>query len=380
MREVRSALRRSRAVALLGPRQCGKTTLALHIAGQSAAEYFDLEDPTSEARLKDPKLALEKLKGLVVLDEIQRRPDILPVLRVLLDRRPLPARFLLLGSASPDIVRGASESLAGRVEFVSMSGFTPDETGGQMWRLWLRGGLPRSYLAGNEKDSAKWRASYLTAFCERDLHLLGYDLPTSAVRRFLTMVAHYHGQTWNSSEVGRSLQMAHTTVRRYLDLMTGAFLVRQLPPWFENVGKRVVKAPKVYLRDSGLLHALLGMESRRELEGHPKLGASWEGFALEAVLRRFGDDYAYFWATHGGAELDLCVFKGGRRLGFEFKYTSSPQVTRSMRTAMDDLKLTHLYVVYPGTKKFPLAERITAMGLSDLAETSSEDMKELENM
>lgn len=366
-RRVLEALRRSRCVGLVGPRQCGKSTLAREIAGTNAAAYFDLEDPTSEARLRDAKLALEPLRGLVVIDEVQRRPDLLPLLRVLADRDPLPARFLLLGSASPELLRNASESLAGRIEFIEMRGFTLDETGDARMRpLWRRGGFPLSYLAANDRDSLKWRNAFLQAFIERDLRQLGMDLPPAAVRRFLTMIAHYHGRTCNASEVGRSLQLAHTTVRRYLDLLTGALLVRQLPPWFENVGKRLVKSPKIYLRDSGLLHALLGLQTMADVESHPVLGASWEGFALETLLAWRDEPAAYFWGTHGGAELDLCWMTGPRRIGVECKYTSSPSVTKSMRVSLADLALDHLYVVYPGRGLFPLADRITAAGLSDM--------------
>ena len=366
---VTDALHRSRAVGLVGPRQCGKSTLARHIAKYQSVPvtFFDLEDPTDEARLRDPKLALERLRGLIVIDEVQRRPDLMPTLRVLLDRDPSPARFLLLGSASPQFIRGASESLAGRIEFVEMRGFALDEVGTpQMNRLWLRGGFPLSTLATSDKNSMAWRTAFLHALTERDLGLIGVDLPSRAVHRLLTMLAHYHGQTWNGSEIGRSMQLAHTTVKRYLDLLAGALLVRTLPPWFEDVGKRLVKAPKIYIRDSGLLHSLLGLTTQSDLESHPKLGASWEGFALETALAWCGDQHAYFWATHAGAELDLCVIKGPRRIGMEFKYTSVPSTTKSMRVAMQDLKLDHLYVVYPGEKNFPLDETITACGLPDL--------------
>lgn len=368
IKAVLAGLKRSRSIGLVGPRQCGKSTLAREIAKrEQAAAYFDLEDPSSEARLRDPKLALERLNGLVVIDEVQRRPDLMPLLRVLLDREPLPARFLLLGSASPELIRGTSESLAGRIEFIEMRGFTLDEASlASKNRLWLRGGFPLSYLAASDHDSLKWRTAFIQAFVERDLHLLGIDLPPMAVRRFLTMLAHYHGQTWNASEVGRSLQVAHTTVKRHLDLMSGALLVRQLPPWFENLGKRIVKAPKIYLRDSGLMHALLGLERMEQLESHPKLGVSWEGFALENILAWCDGRQAYFWATHGGAEMDLCLMDGPRRVGIEFKYTSSPEVTKSMLVARQDLNLDHLYVVYPGDGVFPLREQVTAAGLADM--------------
>jgi predicted AAA+ superfamily ATPase len=365
---VLDAIRRSRCVGLAGPRQCGKSTLARGIArSECVTDYFDLEDPASEARLLDPKLALEPLHGLVIIDEVQRRPDLFPLLRVLLDRDPLPAKFLLLGSASPELLRGASESLAGRIEFVAMSGFTLDETGpADARKLWQRGGFPLSFLAADDRDSTKWRLAFIQSFVERDLRMLGVDLPPVTVRRFLTMIAHYHGHTWNGSEIGRSLQLSHTTVKRYLDLLTGALIVRQLPPWFENTGKRVVKAPKVYLRDSGLLHALLGLERMEDTERHPQLGASWEGFALETLLSWRGDTDAFFWGTHGGAEVDLCWMTGARRIGVELKYTSRPAVTRSMRVALEDLRLDRLYVVHPGSGNYPLADRIAAVGLADM--------------
>lgn len=365
---VLNALRRSRCVGLAGPRQCGKSTLAREIARlESAVAYLDLEDPASESRLQDPKLALAPLRGLIVIDEIQRRPDLFPLLRVLLDRVPLPARFLILGSASPQLLRGASESLAGRIEFIEMGGLALDEAGAdQERRLWQRGGFPLSYLAANDRDSMKWRQAFIQAFIERDLRLLGVDLPPANVRRFLTMLAHYHGQTWNGSEIGRSLQLSHTTVKRYLDLLTGALLIRQLHPWFENVGKRLVKSPKVYVRDSGVLHALLGLEQIEDIEGHPKLGASWEGFALETLSAWHGDTDAYFWGTHGGAELDLCWTRGPRRIGVELKYTSSPAVTKSMRVALEDLRLDQLYVVHPGEGCYPLSDRVHAAGLADM--------------
>lgn len=369
---VETALRRSRCVALIGPRQCGKTTLARAVARGRGAEYFDLEDPMTEARLQNPKLALEGIRGLAVMDEIQRRPDLLPVLRVLLDRTPLPARFLLLGSVSPALLRGASESLAGRIEFVEMGGFTWEETGEKsIARLWMRGGFPRSFLAASDRDSLAWRRNFLRTFFERDLRMLGYEVAPEPMRRFLTMTAHYHGQTWNSSDVASSLQIAHTTARRYLDLLTGAYLVRQLPPWHGNVGKRVVKSPKVYLRDSGILHALLGLTSRRELDGHPKVGVSWEGFALETVLRHMGDEDAYFWATHAGAELDLLLVRGSKRLGVEFKYTEQPKATKSMHVACNDLKLSRLHIVYPGREAFRITEKIVAVPLTQAVKNLS---------
>ena len=359
------ALRRSPIVVLLGPRQCGKTTVARQIAGQSPAAYFDLEDPRSLTRLDHPLQALEGLRGLVVIDEVQRRPDLFPILRVLADRRPLPARFLLLGSASPDLVRGSSETLAGRVAFVPMGGFDLDEVRPAAWqKLWWRGGFPRAYLAEDDLECQEWQEDFIQTFLERDLRRLGILVAPLALRRFWTMVAHYHGQIWNASEIGRSLQVAHTTVKHYLDILSGAFVVRQLPPWFENIGKRQVKSPKVYVRDSGLLHALLRIPSFSDLEAHPKLGASWEGFALEQILRVTGERDAYFWSTQSGPELDLLLTVNGRRVGVEIKYADAPGVTRSMHTAIQDLGLDRLLVVYPGAQSGRLDDRIELVTLA----------------
>lgn len=368
LESVNAALLRSRSVGLSGPRQCGKSTLARGLAQKKkASAYFDLEDPTALARLGDPKLALEGLKGLVVIDEVQRMPELFPLLRVLLDREPLPAQFLLLGSAAPELLRGASESLAGRIEFLEMGGFGLGEVGvGRQRPLWTRGGFPRSFLAANNADSFRWRSAFLQAFAERDLRLLGVDLPPVAVRRFLTMLAHYHGQTWNASEIGRSMGLAHTTINRYLDLLAGALLVRVLKPWFENTGKRLVKSPKVYVRDSGLLHQLLGLRTFGELEGHPKLGASWEGFAVEQTLAAFPEWESHYWATHAGAELDLLLVRGSRRLGFEFKYSSAPASSKSMHIAVRDLGLDHLWIVHPGPDEFPLTADMTALPLREM--------------
>ncbi|MBI2947258.1 MAG: ATP-binding protein [Verrucomicrobia bacterium] len=342
-------------VLLLGPRQCGKTTLARQFARAHQAAYFDLEAPADFDRLAHPVTALEPLRGWVVLDEAQLRPELLGVLRVLADRRPLPARFLVLGSASPDLIRGASESLAGRVALAPMAGFDLSEVGAKDLRaLWWRGGFPRSFLAETDAESRQWRADFIQTFLERDLRRLGVQVAPLALRRFWNMVAHYHGQIWNASEIGRSLGEAHTTVKRHLDILCGAFVMRQLPPWFENLGKRQVKSPKVYLRDSGLLHELLGIASFVALEAHPKLGASWEGFALEEVLRVTGDREAYFWNTQGGAELDLLVFLNGQRYGFEFKYADAPSVTKSLEVARSDLRLKRAFLVHPGKKSYPL--------------------------
>ncbi len=368
MKAVRTALRRSRVVALLGPRQCGKTTLARQFLAPTSLNYFDLEDPPSAARLMEPDTTLRPLKGLVVIDEIQRRPELFPLLRVLADRKPLPARFLILGSASPDLLQQSSETLAGRLETVPLEGFRLGDLGQRAQRrLWLRGGFPLAYTAKSESDSVVWRRQFLQTFLERDVPQLGIQIPAVALRRFWNMVAHYHAQIWNSAELARALGVGESTVRRYLDLLTGVFMLRQLPPWFENLGKRQVKAPKVYVRDSGLLHALLGIGTQHDLEHHPKVGASWEGFAVEEVLKALRPDEAYFWATHQGAEIDLVLFKEGRRIGVECKRMDAPTLTVSMRTAMDDLKLERLVVVYPGGRRYPLAKNVEVVPLSELA-------------
>jgi len=362
---VRAALRSSRVVALLGPRQCGKTTLARKFVSPDSLNYFDLEEPQSLARLTEPDTALRPLKKLVVIDEIQRRPDLFPLLRVLADRTPLPARFLILGSASPDLLRQSSESLAGRLETVSLEGFRLSDLGAAAQsRHWLRGGFPLAYTARTEADSLTWRWQFLQTFLERDLPQLGIRIPAVVLRRFWNMVAHYHGQIWNAAELARALAVNESTVRRYLDLMTGVFMVRQLPPWFENLGKRQVKAPKIYVRDSGLLHTLLGVTSQHDLEHHPKVGASWEGYAVEEVLKALQPDEAYYWATHNGAEIDLILFKDGRRVGVECKRADAPALTPSMRIALADLKLDQLSVVYPGEKKYSLARNVEVVPLA----------------
>jgi predicted AAA+ superfamily ATPase len=362
---VRAALRRSRVVALLGPRQCGKTTLARQFVAPDSLRYFDLEDPQSLARLSEPDTALRPLKKLVVIDEIQRRPDLFPLLRVLADRSPLPVRFLILGSASEDLLRQSSETLAGRLETVPLEGFRLADLGAAAQsRHWLRGGFPLAYTPRREADSVSWRRQFLQTFLERDLPQLGVQILALALRRFWNMVAHYHGQIWNGAELARALAVNESTVRRYLDLMTGVFMIRQLPPWFENLGKRQVKAPKVYVRDSGLLHSLLGITNQLDLENHPKVGASWEGYAVEEVLKSFRPDEAYYWATYNGAELDLLLFKNGRRIGVECKRADAPALTPSMRTALADLKLDHLYVLYPGDKAYSLGKRVEVVPLA----------------
>lgn len=365
---IRLALRRSRVVALIGPRQCGKTTTARQIVPPDSTNYFDLEDPLSLGRLGEPMTALAHLRGVVVIDEVQRRPDLFPVLRVLADRRPLPARFLILGSASPNLLRQSTESLAGRLELITLSGFSLEEVGAEaLQKHWRRGGFPPAFLGRSEEDSIMWRRQFVSTFLERDVPQLGLTIPAPTLLRFWTMLAHYHGAVWKASEPARSLGVSEQTVRRYLDLLCGLFMVRQLPPWHENLKKRQVKSPKIYLRDSGLLHHLLGIRTEKNLLSHPKCGASWEGYAVEEMLKTMQPDEAYFWATHQGAELDLLLIKDGLRFGVEVKRQDAPQLTPSMRIALSDLKLDHLTVLYPGSKRAVLADRVTLLPLSVLA-------------
>jgi predicted AAA+ superfamily ATPase len=368
--ELRAALKRSRVTALVGPRQAGKTTLARQIVPPDSPAYFDLEDPTSLARLAEPMTALAPLRGVVVIDEIQRRPDLFPILRVLADRRPLRARFLILGSAGPDLLRQSSETLAGRIETVTLSGFGTDELGADpptLRRLWRRGGFPPAYLARSERESYVWRQQLIQTYLERDLPQLGITIPAPTLLRFWTMLAHYHGGIWNAAEAARSLGVTEPTARRYLDILTGLFMVRRLRPWHENLKKRQVKSPKVYLRDSGLLHTLLGLATERDVLSHPKAGASWEGFAIEEALRTVPSEAAYFWATHTGAELDLLLFVRGRRYGVEVKFQDAPRLTPSMRIALEDLGLRRLSVLYPGDRRYPLERRVDVVPLAELA-------------
>ena len=369
MRQIETALRRSPVTALLGPRQCGKTTLARLFGDRLSATYFDLESERDVRRLANPELVLGELRGLVVLDEIQRLPALFNVLRVLADRPDADARFLILGSASPDLVRGVSESLAGRVEFVELAGFDLSETGVERWRrLWLRGGSPRSYLAESDADSMAWRDGFLRTFLERDIPQLGIATPAAAMRRFWTMLAHWHGQTWNATELGRAMSATDKTMRRYLDLLTGTFMVRQLQPWFQNVAKRQVKAPKVYVRDLGILHTLLDIPNEAALLSHPKVGASWEGFVIEQVLRALQPANAWFWAAHGGGEVDLLVTIEGRRIGFEVKFNEAPTVTRAMHNVVDTLQLKHLFVVCPTPHAYPVAERVSVLPVTQVVD------------
>lgn len=378
------ALKRSAVVVLTGPRQSGKTTLARQFLKPTSENYFDLEDPASQARLSEPMTALASLRGLVVIDEIQRLPQLYPVLRVLADRRPLPARFLILGSASGELLRQTSESLAGRLEQLAIGGFTLAElaSAGQAGRtdhtlsepqldkltarLWLRGGFPPAYLARTQDDSFQWRKQMIQTLLERDLPQWGVRVAATALRRFWAMLAHYHGQIWNAAEPARALGVSEPTVRRYLDLLCDAFMLRQLPPWHANLGKRQVKAPKVYVRDSGLLHCLLGLETPKQLHEHPKLGASWEGFVIEQLLRTQPHDEAYFWATHQGAEIDLLLRRGDVLHGYEIKRADAPRLTPSIRMALSDLELASVTVIYPGSQRYTLAERVVAVPLEQI--------------
>jgi predicted AAA+ superfamily ATPase len=370
---IEGRLRRFPVVALLGARQVGKTTLAREVARRFRGEttVFDLEREADLALLADPELALRDLRGLVVLDEVQRRPQLFPTLRVLADRRPLPARFLVLGSASLDLLQQASESLAGRIAFHELPGLALGEVGAlRLSRLWLRGGFPRSFSARSDAASGEWRREFVRTFLERDLPQLGSSVPAQTLGRFWSMLAHAHGNTWNGSEFGRAFGVAHTTVRRYLDLLSGAFVVRQLPPWSESIAKRQVKSPKVYVADSGLLHTLLDIPTADGLARHPKVGASWEGFGIQAVIDRLGArrEECFFWGTYAGAELDLLVVRGERRLGFEFKRTTAPTVTASMRIAIESLRLKRLDVVHAGRRTGPLSKGVRALAMERLLE------------
>src|ERR1700722_5751802 len=371
VRRIVGLLKRFPVVALLGARQVGKTTLAALIA-PSVSDHstrFDLENPADVARLADPMLALQGLTGLVVLDEVQRRPELFPVLRVLADRKPVRARFLVLGSAAPDLLRQSSESLAGRIAYYELPGLALREVGFEHAdRLWVRGGFPKSFLSRSDRESMEWRQSFIRTFLERDLPALGVNVAADTMRRFWSMIAHHHAQLWNASEIGRSFGVADTTVRNYLDKLTDALVVRQLKPWHENLGKRQVKSPKIFIRDSGLLHALLNLPTKRDIEGHPKLGASWEGFIIDQLVQQLGvsPEETYHWRTHQGAELDLLVVRGGLRLGFEVKRTVAPALTPSMRSAMQDLKLKSLTVVHAGDETFPLSKQVQAVAFRDV--------------
>ncbi len=370
---LRGLIKRFPVVGIIGARQVGKTTLARFIMKKlpGFATFFDLENPEDMAKLSEPMLALKDLRGTVVLDEIQRMPDLFRILRVLADRKGTPARFLVLGSASPDLLRQSSETLAGRIYYHELGGFSIEEVGiDNSLHLWLRGGFPRSYLARSHMESDEWRRGFIRTFLERDLPQLGITIRSTTLRRFWTMLAHYHGQIWNASEFGRSFGVADTTVRNYLDLLTSALVVRQLMPWHENISKRQVKSPKIFISDSGILHALLGLKTMADIEGHPKLGASWEGYIIEQVIRRLNvsANECYFWATHGGAELDMLIIKGRQRYGFEIKRTASPGLTPSIRSALSDLNLKQLYYIHAGDESFQLSRKVRAVAASRILE------------
>lgn len=366
LEQVRVALDRSPVTAILGPRQCGKTTLSKVIAEEERVTHFDLESPQDQARLQNPELVLSGIEGLIIIDEIQLRPELFNLLRVMVDRYPEKQKYLILGSASPTIIKNVSESLAGRVEFVDLSGFQMLETGlDTLNKQWVRGGFPRSFLAESDENSMVWREGFVRTFLERDIPQLGINIPAAAMRRFWTMLAHYHGQIWNASEFARSMGLNDKTVRGYLDILTGTFMVRQLQPWFENLGKRQVKSPRIYLRDSGLLHTLLTLKDYDSLLAHPKVGASWEGFVIEQILLTLKPEAAYFWATHQGAEVDLMFLRGGKRFGIEVKFNEKPKASRSTRSTIEDLHLEHLWIIYPGKVSYPLDEKITVVPLVD---------------
>ncbi len=375
--QIEKAFRVNPVVALLGPRQCGKTTLAKSYIAHMRQDrkrpltYFDLENPVDEARLKQAYQILSGLSGLVVIDEVQKVPDLFKTLRVLVDQQERRVRYLILGSASRDLIRQSSETLAGRISYLELTPFTAKEVGlARLKRLWHRGGFPKSFLAPDEKVSQSWRKEYVRTYLERDIPSLGFQTPAATLRRFWMMLVHYHGHIFNASEIGASMGMNHVTIRRYLDILTGTFMIRQLHPWLENIGKRQVRSPKILFRDSGIYHTLLGIRSEDDLLHHPKLGASWEGFALEEVIRQHytPSEDVYFWGTHNQAELDLMVLDGPDRIGYEIKFTDAPRITRSMKVAMQDLKLKQLRVIYPGAHRFPLEEGIEAVGLQNLSE------------
>ena len=357
-------------VAILGPRQCGKTTLARMYAHESnhltKENYFDLEDLSDLERLATPQITLSALKGLVVIDEVQRKPELFQTLRVLVDRPNSEQRFLVLGSASQELLKQSSESLTGRLYYIELTPFTYEETK-EVEKLWKRGGFPRSFLAQDEAGSLLWRKSYIRTFIEQDIPSFGFQISSQQLRRFWMMMTHYHGNIFNASEIGRSLNLSYKTTRHYVDILTSTLMIRQLQPWFENISKRQVKSPKIYFRDSGIFHTLLGVELEASLLTHPKLGSSWEGFAIEEIIRYHQVDPfdCYFWATHAHAELDLLIFKGGKRLGFEIKYTDSPKVTKSMLIALADLQIDELVLIYPGNKSFPISEKIRVEGLEN---------------
>ncbi|MDE0268175.1 MAG: ATP-binding protein [Acidimicrobiaceae bacterium] len=364
---LRSAVKRAPVTLLTGPRQAGKSTLARQTIHSPRDAFFDLEDYRDLALLAEPALVLRDTGETIIIDEAQRAPGLFPMLRVLVDENRRPGRFLILGSASPELVGLSAESLAGRVTFVELSGFRLTDVGAdRINELWLRGGLPESFLASDDNTSNLWRDDYISTFLERDLAGLGFRYPATTMRRFWTMLAHCHAQRWNGAEIARSIGVSATTVRRYVDALSDALVVRQLPPWHADISKRQVRSPRLYVRDSGLLHRLLGINTMHDLQRHPKFGASWEGMIIEQLLARYGRASPSYWSTHGGAELDLRLELNGRVLGFEIKRTDRPTTTKSMHVAITDLELDHLLVVHAGTRRFRLDKRITAVGATEL--------------
>ncbi len=374
LNKINGLLKHNPVVALIGPRQVGKTTLASEVATQwDEVHAFDLEDPISLSRLQDPIIALQNLSGLIIIDEVQHLVDLFKILRVLVDKGKGNQRFLILGSASPILLKQTSESLAGRIAYVEIHGLSLSEVGvRERNKLWLRGGFPRSFLSEQDIISIEWRRQFIRTFLERDLPQLGITIPAITMRRFWMMIAHYHGQIWNSAELSRAFGMSDKVVRNYLDILTSTFVIKQLAPWWENISKRQVKSPKVYIADTGLLHTLLVINTKIYLYSHPKIGASWESFAMNTVLDviRPEPEEIFYWSTHGGAELDLLIFKDSKKLGFEFKLNSAPKLTRSMSIAINDLKLSHLYVIYAGDDIYPLTSNITALGISKVQQIS----------
>lgn len=367
--QISKVIKRSPITALLGPRQCGKTTLARQIAGEMPSTYFDLESQADRRKFQNPELMLSALSGLVIIDEIQLMPELFPALRVITDKPENQCRFLILGSASPHLIRNTSETLAGRVEFVDLTGFDIHEIGPANWQtLWNRGGFPRSYLAAGDQDSFAWREGFIRTFLQRDIPQLGITISSAAIQKFWTMLAHYHGQVWNASQIAASMGVNDKTIRSYQEILTETYMIRQLPPWFENISKRQVKSPKMFFRDTGLLHALLGLENTLAVTGHPQAGASWEGFAMEQVLQTLRPAQAYFWATYSHAELDLFLIHNGRRYGFEFKFNEAPSTSKSMRIALDSLHLEKLLIIYPGKDLYPVDKEITVCPVEKVLE------------
>lgn len=367
--QINEAFHVNPCVAILGPRQCGKTTLALNFALKQKKKYhhFDLEDPADYSALKEAKFVLDKLNGLIIIDEVQRYPDLFPILRILIDQKKRKCQFLILGSASHTLIEKSAETLAGRISHVELTPFSTREVP-SIKKIWQRGGYPLSYLAKSDEISFKWRYEYIRTFLEHDIPQLGIQIPAETLRRFWMMLTHYHGQIFNASEIGKSLGLSHTTARRYLDILTGTLMIRVLPPWFENLKKREIKSPKVFFRDSGIFHSLLGLHHEKDILVHPKLGASWEGFALEEIIRKEDADgkNSFFWGIHRDAELDLLIHKNGKRYGYEVKFSRNSKLMKRQNKIIEMLKLEKLYLVNPGKKNLALSDKITSIGLEKL--------------